>query len=189
MEEDGGSSVEGERLAQRLRSLRQERGWSLDVLAERSGVSRATLSRIENNEVSPTAAVTGRLCAALGLTIARLFSLVENEFKPLVVRGEQLVWNDPRGQFSRRSVSPPATTLRAEVLECELEPGASLEFEAPARGGLEHHLVLLKGVLMMTLDDRRYDMKPGDCLRYQLAGPSRFQTPKSSGARYLLVIV
>eukprot|EP01035_Chromulina_nebulosa_P057820 gene57820-79224_t len=31
-------------IAQRLKSLRGERGWSLDALAEQSGVSRATLS-------------------------------------------------------------------------------------------------------------------------------------------------
>jgi transcriptional regulator with XRE-family HTH domain len=188
MTEDAESTGDGERLARRLRSLRQERGWSLEVLAERSGVSRATLSRIENNEVSPTAAVTGRLCAAMGLTMSRLFSLVEEEFQPLVARAEQLVWRGHDGHFTRRSVSPPATTLRAEVLECELEPGVDIEYD-PARGGREHHLVLLTGALTMTVDERSYDMKPGDCLRYRLAGVSRFQTPKSRGARYLLVIV
>ena len=49
------------RLAQRLRELRLKRSWSLEELATKSGVSRATLSRIENNEVSPTAAVLATL--------------------------------------------------------------------------------------------------------------------------------
>lgn len=40
------------RLAHRLASLRAERGWSLDELAQKSGVSRASLSRIEKGEVS-----------------------------------------------------------------------------------------------------------------------------------------
>ena len=35
-------------------------------------VSRASLSRLENAEVSPTASVLGRLCAAYGLTMSRL---------------------------------------------------------------------------------------------------------------------
>ncbi len=52
------------RIAQRLKGLRAERGWSLDELAGRSSVSRATLSRLENAEVSPTANVLGKLCAA-----------------------------------------------------------------------------------------------------------------------------
>jgi len=33
---------------------RESRGWSLADLAERSGVSKATISKIEREEVSPT---------------------------------------------------------------------------------------------------------------------------------------
>ena len=47
------------RIASRLKGLRQERGWSLDELAGRAGVSRATLSRLENAEVSPRPACWG----------------------------------------------------------------------------------------------------------------------------------
>ena len=35
------------RIAEQLAALRAERGWSLDGLAERTGISRATLSRLE----------------------------------------------------------------------------------------------------------------------------------------------
>jgi transcriptional regulator with XRE-family HTH domain len=52
------------RLAERLRALRRARRWSLDELSALSGVSRASLSRIENGDVSPTASVLGRLAAA-----------------------------------------------------------------------------------------------------------------------------
>ena len=48
------------RIAQRLARLRAERGWSLDALAERTGISRATLSRLERSELSPTAAMLGK---------------------------------------------------------------------------------------------------------------------------------
>src|SRR5262245_13373605 len=43
------------RIAHRLARLRAERGWSLEALAERTGISRATLSRVERSELSPTA--------------------------------------------------------------------------------------------------------------------------------------
>src|SRR5215510_865195 len=96
------------RIAQRLKSLRGERGWSLDELAKRSTVSRATLSRLENAEVSPTASVLGKLCAAHGLTLSRLMRMVEEDFPPLVRRDAQPVWIDPENGFRRRSISPPA---------------------------------------------------------------------------------
>src|SRR5688572_29532956 len=50
------------RIARRLARLRAERKWSLETLAERTGISRATLSRLERAELSPTAAMLGRLC-------------------------------------------------------------------------------------------------------------------------------
>ena len=52
------------RLARRLRLERDSRGWSLAQLAEQSGVSKATISKIERAEVSPTAVILVRLAAA-----------------------------------------------------------------------------------------------------------------------------
>ncbi len=177
------------RIAQRLKALRGQRGWSLDELAKRSSVSRATLSRLENAEVSPTAHVLGKLCAAYGLTMSRLMRMVEDRFVPLVQREAQPVWNDPTSGFRRRSLSPPAQTLAGEVLECALDPGMRIAYEAPPRPGLEHHLLLLEGALEITVDGQHHALRPGDCLRYQLFGPSAFATPDGSGAKYLLFIL
>jgi transcriptional regulator with XRE-family HTH domain len=177
------------RIAQRLRSLRAERGWSLDELARRSHVSRATLSRLENADVSPTASVLGKLCAAYGLTMSRLMHMVEDHFAPLVQHGLQPVWVDPETGFERRSISPPAQSLAGEVLDCTLKPGTRISYDQPPRPGLEHHLVLLEGELSVTVEGRLHALKPGDCLRYQLFGTSVFTTPDTSAARYLLFLV
>ena len=177
------------RLAQRLKLLRNERGWSLDALAKLSKVSRATLSRLENGEVSPTASVLGKLCAAYGLPMSRLMRMVEDDYEPLVRPDEQTVWHDPSVGFQRRSLSPPAQTLAGEVLECCLDAGARIAYEAPPRPGLEHHLYVLEGALLVEVNGRVHQLRPGDCLRYQLFGASVFATPEDSTARYLLFIV
>lgn len=177
------------RIAGQLKALRQARGWSLDDLAARSGVSRASLSRLENAEVSPTAAVLGKLCAAFGMTMSRLLREVESDFLPLVGRDAQPVWRDPDTGFDRRQVSPPSQKLAGEVIEGALPPGARIDYDQPPRPGLEHHLVLLEGRLSVTADGRAHALMPGDCLRYQLFGASRFETPADTGARYLIFIV
>lgn len=176
-------------MAQRLKALRTERQWSLDLLAEHSGVSRASLSRLENADVSPTAHVLGKLCAAYGLTLSRLMHLVEDDFAPMVRRDDQPVWTDPETGFHRRSVSPPAGPLSAEGLECDLKANTSIAYEHPPRPGLEHHLLLMEGLLTVEVDGTCYRLQPGDCLRYQLHGRSVFTTPPNSGARYLLFVV
>lgn len=177
------------RLAARLKTLRQERGWSLDDLAGRAGISRATLSRLENGEVSPTASVLGKLCAAHGMTMSRLMLMVEDDFAACVPEAAQSVWVDDSVGFTRRSVSPPSQRLAGEVLACELAADARIHYEQSPRPGLEHHLLMLDGELSVTVDGQAHRLLPGDCLRYQLFGASAFVTPPHRGARYLLFIV
>jgi transcriptional regulator with XRE-family HTH domain len=59
-------------IARNVRLERDMRGWSLAHLAERSGVSKATISKIERGEVSPTAVILVRLAGAFDLTLAGL---------------------------------------------------------------------------------------------------------------------
>ena len=67
------------RIAARLRLERDSRGWSLADLAERSGVSKATISKIEREEVSPTAVILVRLAGAFDLTLAGLLLRAEGQ--------------------------------------------------------------------------------------------------------------
>lgn len=177
------------RIARRLKDLRVERGWSLDALAAQSDVSRATLSRLENAEVSATASVLGRLCAVYGLTMSRLMAMVEDDFAPVLQCDAQEVWTDPETGFRRRLVSPPAGALTGEVLECTLPPATVVAYDAPPRRGLEHHLVLMEGELQVRLDEAVHHLTPSDCLRYQLFGASTFMTPGTCGARYMLFVI
>ena len=176
-------------IARRLRALRTERGWSLDDLAQRSGVSRASLSRLEHAEVSATAAVLGKLATAFGLSASRLMFMAEDGFAALVRGADQPVWEDAALGFTRRAVSPPARLLAGEVVEVRLRPGATVAYDGPPRPGLEHHLVMLAGGLCLTVDSVRHDLGPGDCLRYQLQGASRFEASPDDGAHYFIFMV
>ncbi|WP_170763461.1 helix-turn-helix transcriptional regulator [Ruegeria lacuscaerulensis] len=177
------------RLANRLSELRRGRGLSLDQLAEISGISRATLSRMEKGDVSPTAETLGRLCAAYGLPMSRLLMMVEDSFDPRVPFERQPEWSDPETGFTRRSVSPPAAGLSGEVLEGHLPPDTVISYDTPPKPGQEHHLIMLDGALTLTVDDVAHELNGGDCLRYHLSGPSRFATSTARGARYLLVLI
>lgn len=183
---DGG--IDG-RIAGRLRALRQARGWSLEALAVRCGVSRASLSRLENAETSATTAVLFRLCGAYGLTLSRLMSLVEDGFAAKVPAEAQPVWTDPESGFRRRQVSPPAADLEAEVVEGRIPPGTRIAYGLPPRPGIEHHLVMREGALAVTVGGTTHRLGPGDCLRYRLDGESAFETPADLPARYLLFMV
>lgn len=182
-------SATDERLAARLAALRQQAGWSLDMLAERSGISRATLSRIERAETSPTASLLGRLCTAYGRTMSRLLAEVEADPPSLLHRADQHLWVDPATGFRRRSVSPPARGYAGELLEGELPAGAVIAYDAPPVAGLEQHVLMIGGQLELTVDSRTHRLVAGDCLRFRLFGPTRFVSPGPSPAHYLIALV
>src|SRR3954452_14799765 len=94
------------RLAQRLRLERDSRGWSLADLAERSGVSKATISKIEREELSPTAVILVRLASAFDLTLAGLLVRAEDDGEQTLVSraADQPVWRDPATGYSRRQI-------------------------------------------------------------------------------------
>jgi transcriptional regulator with XRE-family HTH domain len=177
------------RIAGRLKELRAARGWSLDELAKRSEVSRATLSRLEKAEVSASAAVLGKLCAVYGLPMSRLIMMAEADYTPLLHPADQPIWKDTKAGFTRRSLSPPAEALVGEAVECVLAPGARIAYSAPPRPGLEHHLLMREGKLTVRLDETVHTLSAGDSLRYRLFGASSFETPAGEGARYILFLV
>ncbi|MFF4621686.1 helix-turn-helix domain-containing protein [Nonomuraea jabiensis] len=177
------------RLAGRLAELRVERGWSLEELASHSGISRSTLSRLERGEISPTAALLGKLCAVYGRTMSRLLAEVESEPPQLVRAGAQAVFRDEKSGFVRRSVSPPHPGMRGEVVEGRLRPGADISYDAPPVPGLEQHIWVLEGAVEITADGHPHTVEAGDCLRFRLWGPSRFRCPGPDPVRYALLIV
>lgn len=181
-------SITEQRLAMRLAELRQEKGYSLEALSEETGISRASLSRIERGETSPTAALMNRLCRAYGLTMSRLLSEVESPGPQLLRRDAQPIWQDRESGYLRRSVSPPAADFHSEVIAARLKGGAQIVYDAPPVAGIEQHLWMLEGMLIFTLNDTEWRLEAGDCLRFHLVGRSAFHAPEPEGAYYALVV-
>ncbi|MET7697343.1 helix-turn-helix domain-containing protein [Streptomyces sp. NPDC005485] len=177
------------RLGARLAELRAEHGWSLGELAERSGISRSTLSRAEHAEISPTAALLNRLCGVYGRTMSQLLSEVEAEPALLVRAADQRIWEDRASGFVRRSVSPPHPGLRGELVEGRLAAGADIAYDRPPVPGLEQHIWVLDGALGVTAQDVEHRLGAGDCLRLRVWGPTRFSCPGPREVRYALAVV
>lgn len=152
-----------QRLAQRLRAEREARGWSIATLAERSGVSRAMISRIERGEASPTAALLSRLSGAFELSLSRLLAMAEPKADRLLRAGDQQLWRDPGTGYLRRALTPPGAS--PELVQVELPPGAIVPAPAAAHSFRRGHCIwMLRGRLRFIEGEETHDLGPGDCL-------------------------
>ncbi len=119
------------RIAERVRAARKAAGLTIEALAQRSGVSRAMISKIERAETSPTAALLARLSVGLQVTIGAL--LAEPERGALSRAGDGLPWRDPASGYLRRQVSPAGTGSPVEIVEVTFPPGGASR-SRPGRG-------------------------------------------------------
>lgn len=181
-----------ERIGARVKALRAERDFSLDVLAARSAVSRSAISLIERGETSPTAVVLERLAAALGVSLASLFDDVAPPAAPAPVsrRREQAPWRDPASGYVRRNVSPAAWPSPIRLVDVEFPPGATVAYETAERDTAVHQQVwVLAGTMDVAVGDDRYHLDAGDCLAMRLDRPTSFHNPGERKARYAVVLV
>lgn len=173
-------------LATALRDARQDRDLSANALAERSGVSRAMIGKIERGEAQPTAVLLGRLTAALGMTLSELIARAEGE-RRFVRAEEQAVWTDPETGYIRRALSP-TTTGPLELVEVELPAGARIAYPADAYAFKHQQLWMLDGQLHFTDGDVTYVLERGDCLELGPPAPTAFHNRTPEPCRYLVAL-
>ena len=176
------------RIAGRIRAEREARDWSLADLAERSGVSRAMISKIERGESSPTAALLGRLSGAFGLTLTTLLSRAEGQRRRLHRRDDQGLWRDPESGYLRRSiVSTPELPL--EMTEIVLPPGASAAFPRDAYLFIRQAIWVIEGALEFTEGATVHRLDAGDSLVLGEPEACRFRNADERPCRYLVVVL
>jgi transcriptional regulator with XRE-family HTH domain len=179
-----------QRIAQRLRELRDAQGLSLALLAERSGVSKSNISLIERGESSATATVLDKLSAALGVTVASLFEKPAGDAPSPVSRlADQPVWTDPGSGYVRRNLSP-ALYSPIQLVEVDFPAGQRVAYETSTRDVDVHQQVwIIEGRMEVSVGDTLWTLETGDCLAMQLDQPVAFHNPSDKPARYLVSLV
>jgi transcriptional regulator with XRE-family HTH domain len=157
------------RLGRRLHRLRIARGWTLDQAAAETGVSRASLSKIEKGQMSPTFDAMNKLAEGFAIDITELFTADQD-----------------RGALGRRSVTRagqgadyPSPNFLNELLAADIAQKAFLpfrtlvkahdiaDFEDWHRHDSEDFLFILEG--SMTLHTELYEpitLAPGDSVYF-----------------------
>jgi transcriptional regulator with XRE-family HTH domain len=174
-------------LAEAVRAARLAHGLSASALAGRSGVSRAMIAKIERGEAHPTAALLGRLSAALGMTLSELVARAEHPDRRLARAAEQPVWTDPESGYRRRALSP-AIGGPLELVEVELPAGAAVAYPADAYAFVNHQIWVLDGRLRFREGDTEHELEQGDCLELGPPAPCTYVNATRRPCRYLVAL-
>jgi transcriptional regulator with XRE-family HTH domain len=179
----------GRQIADRIRLERNARDWSLAELGERAGVSKATISKIEREEVSPTAVILVRLAAAFDLTLAGLLLRAEGDGEESRVSraADQPVWRDPATGYTRRQVlSRPDHPL--ELVQVELPAGQQVALPASSYAHIRQAVWVHAGQLQIVEAGVRHILSAGDCLPFGPPGDVTFANTTEHPCVYVVVL-
>lgn len=184
---DTQEDIAAARLAGRIRLEREGRGWSQADLAERSGVGKATISKIERGDASPTAGVLVRLAAAFDLTLAGLLVRAEAGSDRLTRAADQPVWRDPDTGYVRRQVFlRPDHPL--EIVAVTMPAGRQAMLPAATYAFIRQVIWLTEGELVISDADGPHAMAAGDCLAFGPPADVTIANESDRPARYVVTL-
>lgn len=196
-ESNGATDAEGDeigaaeltrRVADNLRLLRKQRDLSLDELAARSGVSRATLSQVETSKTNPTIAILWKIAAGLGVPFASLLGEERVERVRVLRRGDAQVLRSADGRLESRPLTPAGASPSVECYELRLAARGVSRSDAHAKGTCES-LTVLTGVLKLHVGDEAVELAAGDSVFFEADEPHAYENPGRVEARYHNVII
>ena len=181
--------VEPAAVGGRVRALREGMDLSLRDLAERSGVSAATLSQVERGESSPTLAVAGRIADGLELTLSQLLRLDEGRNVAIVKAGSGR--RRSRSGHTVEELTPPLPGQRADVSTHTLKPGSSTggaDDPPMHEPGSRETVVVVDGAIELQIDGGTHRLEAGDSATFDADLPHHLSNPGPDEARMLAVV-
>ena len=159
-------------LCRRVRDLRKEREWSLDSLAQASGVSRSMLSQIERGQANPTLAVAFRIARAFGLTLVDLVEAPASASSIQIIRADDKAHTyRSDSQCQIRTLSPLNLEKDVEFYELRLRGGGGELRSAPHFEGTREFLAVEKGRVRVESGKDSAELREGDSATYRADVP------------------
>jgi transcriptional regulator with XRE-family HTH domain len=168
----------------RLKELRSGRGWTLEELAERTGLSKPFLSRLEAADRQPSIAVVLTLARTYGVSLTEMFEptgepeacviVRGNAVKP--VRGDGLSYLPLSSKSRFANLQPIRLTVYADRAGDEMYQHEGEEW-----------VYVLSGRLRVSLAGKTHDLSAGDAAHFDSRQPHRLAALDGQDAELILV--
>jgi transcriptional regulator with XRE-family HTH domain len=172
-------------LCRRLADLRAQRGWTLEELAERSGLSKPFLSRLEAGSRQPSIAAVLTLAKVYDVSVAQLFDTQPTPADPcVIIRGA--------GATAKAVNGLRYVTLSSSTKPFNLQPiGVTIPPDRPGNETYQHEgeewLHVIAGRVRLSVDGKPHLLDPGDSAHFDSRLPHRLDALDGTEARIILV--
>lgn len=181
--------MEGE-IGDRIRSLREEKGLSVEEMARATGFEAELLSRIENHEVYPQLGTVIKLSKSLDAAFGNILSgageqpyaITRKKDRKSIQRSTSS--KDKSRLYSYKGLAPEVAGRNMEPLIVQLEESTAKEVSSHEG---EEFIFVLFGTVVLEIAEKTFELEPGDSA-YYLSSTPHWITSKQGGATILAVI-
>jgi transcriptional regulator with XRE-family HTH domain len=160
----------------RVRSLRRERGLTIEQLAAATGLTKGFISQLERDRTAPSLSSIARICDALGVRLSHIF---EREPAPALVRQNERSLVDTYFPTENHLLSS-RDEERFQAIESVVAPGAGAGDELYSLPGEMEFVYVLAGTIQLQVGDETHVLEEGDALTYPLSKPHTWRNASDS---------
>ncbi|OEJ66755.1 cupin domain-containing protein [Magnetovibrio blakemorei] len=157
----------------RLRQVRRSQGMSQRDLAERSGVTNAMISLIENNRTNPSVGMLKRILDGVPLSLSNFFALADEAPHQVFFQADELT-EIADGRISYLQVGTGRAGQSLQILRERYSPGADTG-KAMLRHDSQEGGVIIRGRLEVTVGKQKRILGPGDAYYFESRIAHRFR--------------
>lgn len=176
------------RMGRVVKQQREAAGFSLRMLATRSGISPSMISDIERGTKSPTVTTVVRLAQALGVSAA---ALIDGGTGPTprirVLRGGEGAGGDDPAPWE--SLNPATPGSRIDFVRYQIPPATTLGPATAHAPGTIEHMHVAAGTVRVTVGDETAELSAGDSCSCRADAPHGVENPDASVEALIYLIV
>jgi transcriptional regulator with XRE-family HTH domain len=175
-------------VARNTRRLRTARGWSLDQLASRSGVSKGMLVQVEGARTNPSLGTMCKIAETLGVSLAALVELHEAPAVRVVRPADTArLWAGLEGSAADLLVGSDERD-HTELWRWTLAPGDRHASEAHIDGTREM-LYVVDGTLTLEVDGVAHTVVAGGAALYHADRPHAYGNDRKRPVRFVMLVL
>jgi transcriptional regulator with XRE-family HTH domain len=181
------------RVGERIRELREDKGLSLQDMANRTGYSSALLSQVENHFISPPLGGLIKIAKALEVKVGTFFGDEPRESYAIVRKDERKHISRFASKegvsygYSYESLGFDKKDRQMEPFLVTLEPATVKSDKLSSHDG-EEFIFVLEGEMEAILGDHKDVLHPGDCIYYDSTIPHKVQCHREAPTKILAVL-
>jgi len=181
-------------LGERIRTLREHRGWSLEQLGSLCALDAKMLAAFEEGDEAPAIGDLARLGAALRVDLGSFFAGSSAGRRVEIVRAAERWDVEPKNDAARtlnyryQALSYGLSEKAMSPFLVEIPPASSLaEVPSSSHAG-EEFLFVLSGQLEAEIAGERYQLGPGDSVYFDSSAEHTLRACEGTAVRMVACI-